>query len=803
MKAVDFYDVTLPSAGLRVIALPQGGGFKHLFGDTNSWLAEASQYVDAKREINVYFGCATYKDASSRKQSNVAFVRSFWADIDCGPGKPYGSARDAARVVLEFCLRVGLARPYIVKSGNGIHAYWPMTADMDPATWKDPATLFKAMLKAEGVFADPSRTADEASVLRPPGTHHRKGAPKLVKVVVEGEVSELAEFQAKLMPYANLVQLPSEAGEDFLPAGRPVAGMVMGNSDLTAGVEYRPSNGHKIAEQCGVIALLRDTKGVVDQPTWYFGMGVLAFTEDGDALCHEWSSGDPRYSEAETNKKIAQIRANQRPTSCEKLGEQHPVICGACPHNGKIKTPYALGLVSGAAQSGQTVDLPAGREASGSQRHVTAVPKLMREVQAMPALNDRYGHVADWGEQPTYVKFSGDGQPVPIQKDGLREIMANVFVQPNDTDAKRINAYQFWITHPDRLEYDVAHYDPENLRSNGAGRVLNLWTGLARAGRRGCWSKMRRHLFRVICGGRSAEFRYLIRWLAHAVQHPGTAPGTVVILKSEVEGTGKSTVAGWLVVMFGIHGAELNTADQLIGKFNPHLETLSFIAVNEPAFAGDHNIERKLKSMITEARWPIEPKFRRPYWVPNCAHMMFTTNATWAVAAGQHARRYFVLDVDPSKVGDQNYFRKLHAEANGGGIEAMLGFLLSLDIGQFKPAADMPFTHALQEQQILSASPIVQWALDLAERDQCPFAFSGGGIITFGGDAATADLHKDYEAFAEKRGGRPMTVRSFGLWFARLGLANTSIGPRRRRGWALPSPDTFRAAVRTAAGIRG
>lgn len=354
MDAVAFFDTILPSAGLRVIALPQGSGFRHLFGDSNTWLAEASQYVDTRRQLNVYYGVATYKDTSSRKQANVAWVRSFWADIDCGQGKPYATAKEGATAVLDFCRRLGLGRPYLVASGRGVHAYWPMAEDIPAATWKITAQLLKAALKAEGVHADPSRTADEASVLRPPGTTHRKAAPRPVRVVVEGDVSALTDFQAVLLPYAGDLQLPAEGGDDFLPAGGPAAGLDVSNSDLTAGVEYRKSSGIKIAQECGIIGMIRDTGGAVDQPTWYFGLGVLAFTEEGDALCHQWSSGDVRYSAAETNKKLAQIKANQKPTSCEKLGEQHPSICAACPHSGKIKTPYSLGLM-GDPGGGETV----------------------------------------------------------------------------------------------------------------------------------------------------------------------------------------------------------------------------------------------------------------------------------------------------------------------------------------------------------------------------------------------------------------------------------------------------------------
>lgn len=361
MEAAAFFDIILPAAGLRCMALPNtsGRGFKHVFGETNAWLAEATHHCDTNRGWNVYYACASYKPRSEwaqefnengvqkqRIQANVAYVRSFWADIDCGDGKPYASAKLGAAAVLAFSRKLGIPRPFLVSSGRGVHAYWPMDADMAPIVWKTTARLLKAALKAEGIHADPSRTADEASVLRPPGTTHRKAEPRPVHVVVEGDVCRLTAFQEALLPYSRYVSLAADSGDDFLPEGGPAARLDTSNSDLTAGVEYRPSSGIEIAQKCGIIQMIRDTGGAVDQPTWYFGLGVLAFTEEGDELCHQWSSGDARYTAEETNRKLAQIRANQKPTSCEKLGEQHPAICAACPFNGKIKTPYMLGMES-------------------------------------------------------------------------------------------------------------------------------------------------------------------------------------------------------------------------------------------------------------------------------------------------------------------------------------------------------------------------------------------------------------------------------------------------------------------------
>jgi hypothetical protein len=305
---------------------------------------------------------------------------------------------------------------------------------------------------------------------------------------------------------------------------------------------------------------------------------------------------------------------------------------------------------------------------------------------------------------------------------------------------------------------------------------------------------MRRHLFAVICRRNREHFRFLLRWLAFAVQRPGTAPGSVVVLQSEREGTGKTTVGQWMESIFGRHALMLNTPEQITGDFNGHLEGLSLLIVNEVTFAGDHAANRKFKSIVTEAQLLIHHKFQRPYTVPNMLHIMITTNEPWAVQAGVGARRFFVLDVDDSYAHDRRYFDPLYAEANSGGVEAMLDFLLRLNLSEFNPM-QVPRTSALAEQQERSASVDVQWALSIAEQLQ------GELFVGFGQPNATQDLYRSYEAFAQARKQRYQTMPIFGRWFAKLGFPATQIGQARQRGYILPSADDFRATVVRLAGI--
>ena len=112
-------------------------------------------------------------------------------------------------------------------------------------------------------------------------------------------------------------------------------------SDMALNTDFPPSYADRIADECGVMQLIRDTGGKVDQPTWFHGIQLLNKCEDGRVFAHEWSKGDPRYREAEVDSILGRVK-DHGPTSCSKFAELQPAICGACPH--KISGPIWLGV---------------------------------------------------------------------------------------------------------------------------------------------------------------------------------------------------------------------------------------------------------------------------------------------------------------------------------------------------------------------------------------------------------------------------------------------------------------------------
>jgi hypothetical protein len=350
---LDFFNTVLPSKGQRCAGELVNKIFSHHFVDDNDQLAEEVKRIDAAGH-DAYFALSGFGPDDSRAQANVVAVRVFWLDLDCGPGKGYATKQDALKALARFKEELKLRTPWVVDSGNGIHSYFLMSADMKPAEWKAIALLLKLACQKYGLNVDHCRTCDEASVLRPIGTNNRKnGGARPVKLIHPGKPMSLEAFRKRLVNYLGGEDAAAELSKSF--TGDEVAGELSEafanedaaqNADLKGGIEPPPpSDAHKIAEQCAIIGEVRDKLGKVLEPHWRDVLGVLTYTVQGDEIGHEWSKGDPRYDYDETQGKIDRFRANATgPTTCEKLSDHRPNACAACPHKGKIRSPISLGI---------------------------------------------------------------------------------------------------------------------------------------------------------------------------------------------------------------------------------------------------------------------------------------------------------------------------------------------------------------------------------------------------------------------------------------------------------------------------
>lgn len=305
--------------GRRVHAAIKGGKIVHFAPRSG-----ACEALDAAG-WDVYFAPARYKDGSTtRTAADVASCGAFWADLDCGPGKPYPDSAAALRALLAWQKAASFPPfSHVVGSGSGLHVYWQLTAECPAVLWQQSARALKARWAADGLHADPARTADIASILRVPGTrNHKTTPPAPVRELHSGAPTTLLAIVQALVAGGVRAAAPRDYSD---PLDRP---------------NLPPGDAQLIVSKCGQMAGLRDNPAA-PEPLWRAGLSVLARCTGGDKLTHDWSRGDPRYSHTETTRKAARTGG---PATCATFAAHNPRGCEGCPSAGKVTSPIMLGV---------------------------------------------------------------------------------------------------------------------------------------------------------------------------------------------------------------------------------------------------------------------------------------------------------------------------------------------------------------------------------------------------------------------------------------------------------------------------
>lgn len=353
-----FLSHVLPTAGLYCVAIAAGKGFRHRFFDNLEKAYNFALQQDAEGET-VYVAQATYSEHAreanlhnrglqggsknpdwqkERSKGNTVALRSFFLDIDCGAGKPYPDQTHGAKALATAVAKANLPAPVVVRSGNGLYAYWPMVEDVPVGQWETIARVLKDVMVAVGFEADPAPTANCAAVLRPPGTHNRKPGCKSPEVTV---ISKLKQYNIK--EFATALGMAAKKYQVKQPA------KVAAPKDTNPWEDFQvyqdvPSSALAIEKKCAQVRAFAAVKGHVDEPMWYAMIGLLRFTTEGEKIIHEWSSGHPDYSVSETDRKIQQhIASGAGPTTCGHIGALCPEQCMGCKSKDKISTPLILG----------------------------------------------------------------------------------------------------------------------------------------------------------------------------------------------------------------------------------------------------------------------------------------------------------------------------------------------------------------------------------------------------------------------------------------------------------------------------
>ena len=271
-----------------------------------------------------------------------------------------------------------------------------------------------------------------------------------------------------------------------------------------------------------------------------------------------------------------------------------------------------------------------------------------------------------------------------------------------------------WLQSPYRLNYNNVVFKPT---SQVFEKEFNLWRGfnvdldkLADADPGAC-PKFLEFVLEIICSGSERLFDYVLDWCADAVQNPENKQGVALVLKSEVNGTGKTFFCDCFGRLFGKHYMLASKADHILGKFTGHLEYNIILGAEEAVFVKNVKAKNELKDMITSETKNIERKrIDIELSKPNYTHIIFMGNETHIVNADMTDRRFQVIEVSAAKAKNRAYFDGIVLKAwKNGERESFLKLLQTRDIKNLNLEDSRIINKETLEQRFLSLPDFEKW----------------------------------------------------------------------------------------------
>ena len=455
-------------------------------------------------------------------------------------------------------------------------------------------------------------------------------------------------------------------------------------------------------------------------------------------------------------------------------------------------------------------------EDGGGAHEEHASQKQVPEDRKLPAtpdewierINERHAFVTVAGKAAVIRELTnpttGSQDIVLMPLESFRAQLANVKLQiPGRTPAGKPAMYirplgNYWLEHPARRQYLHGVIFAPGVEDLPKG-WYNLWRGWPIKPRQGDCSLYWEHLLKVVCQGNRQHYLYVRRWMAHAVQRPRERPQTAIVVIGG-QGSGKGVWADHFGQLFGAHYLTVYRMDQVVGRFNAHLESTLVLYANEAIWGGDKQAEGALKGLVTDPTIPIERKGIDAYSAKNYIRLIVTSNEDWAVPQGADDRRFLVLRCSDERVGDRAYFDALLRQMRSGGLESLMWDLLHEDLSGWDPR-HLPYTSEGVLNKLRSLHTVARWWYEVLDTGYNADPSDEGEFRTWADWVPAKELYDHYLRWCQAaRVRRPETYQSFGRklrelvpWLRRI--QRTVDFGTKRWGYDLGSLESCRSAL--------
>lgn len=199
----------------------------------------------------------------------------------------------------------------------------------------------------------------------------------------------------------------------------------------------------------------------------------------------------------------------------------------------------------------------------------------------------------------------------------------------------------------------------------------------------------------------AAEHEFFFDFCAHMVQRPQEKCNAAIVL-SGTQGIGKDAALAPIKGAVGAWNAKNIDPDELFSPYKPWLETLMLVVDEVRPTKDEHHASTAyniLKPMIVAPpdTLPLNDKYAKLRHIINRLRVFITTNDWMSMYIPPEDRRMFIMHSQlpqrwPEAAGDPEYFGRLFAWFEAGGVAHVAAWLRARDLSRFDPKAPVART---------------------------------------------------------------------------------------------------------------
>jgi hypothetical protein len=342
--------------------------------------------------------------------------------------------------------------------------------------------------------------------------------------------------------------------------------------------------------------------------------------------------------------------------------------------------------------------------------HITSSTNPLVLVQQRFSLLNMSAEIRIIDNQEVSDVLAGKKNDISLYRRLEGQLVIKRYIETLPIATKPKEIFEKFLVDPSTHIYDEIAFSP--LKTSPT--TLNYWRGPTVTPVPGDWSIIRNFLYKVICNEDLTLYHYLLRYIAHMLQHPEEKPSIAIVMLSR-SGCGKGTFFQLLNAIWSKSTLEVSDINQVVGTFNAVLERHFCICLDEALFKGDKASMERFKSMISEPTIRVEQKYQPSRTIESYHRFFAASNSEHFANIPIDDRRFVFIKVSDSKQQDLIYFDMVHKAINDSvTIAAFVYDLFAMDLINFK-VRQRPITHEHLNQRLQSLDGFERYWLEVLE----------------------------------------------------------------------------------------